>query len=394
VFHEGRLFFGGTKSLPQTLFGSRVSDFFNFDPGEQLDDSAVQATLDTNTFNAIVDIYSGRHLQVFTTGGEFYVPQSLDDPITPANLIVKQQSAYGMRPGIRLQNIDGATLFIQRQGKALQDFVFTDVQSAYSSAKVSLLSSHLLKSPSEMATRVSTSTDEGDRLLIVNDDDGSIICYTLLRVQNVIAPSEWTTDGDFLNVGVDVDSIYTVVKRTVNGTDIYLVELFDDAIYLDSAKSGGAASSVTMDHLEGETVQVIRDGVVEGEQTVPASPFTITFAEAATASYQVGLNYSTEIKTLPVEPRLQSGSLRGFKKRIFEVNAEIFETQSMTIGGKEVAFRQFDTDMLDAAVPEFTGIKTLHGILGYTYEGQITIGQSVPLKMTVLGIDYKISAGQ
>jgi len=394
VFHEGRLFFGGSKSLPSTLWGSRVSDFFNFDPGEQLDDSSVEATLDTGTFNAIVDIYSGRHLQIFTTGGEFYVPQSLDDPITPANLIVKQQSAYGMRPGIRLQNIDGATLFIQRQGKALQDFVFADVQSAYTSAKVSLLSSHLLRSPSEMATRVSTSTDEGDRLLIVNDDDGSIVCYTLLRSQNVIAPSEWTTDGEFLNVGVDVDSIYTVVKRTVNGADVYLVELFDDAIYLDSAKSGGAASSVTMDHLEGETVQVIRDGVVEAEQTVPATPFTITFAEAATASYQVGLNYGIEIKTLPVEPRLQSGSLRGFKKRIFEVNAEIFETQSMTIGGKEIAFRQFDTNMLDAAVPEFTGIKTLHGILGYTYEGQITIGQSVPLKMTVLGIDYKISAGQ
>jgi len=394
VFHEGRLFFGGSKSLPSTLWGSRVSVFFDFSLNEALDDDSVQATLDTGTFNAIVDLYSGRHLQVFTTGGEFYVPQSLDDPITPANLIVKQQSAYGMKPGIRLQNIDGATLFIQRQGKSLQDFVFTDMQSAYSSAKVSLLSSHLLRSPSEMATRVATSTDEGDRLLIVNDDDGSIVCYTLLRTQNVIAPSEWTTDGDFLNVGVDVDSIYTVVKRTVNGADIYLVELFDDAIYLDSAKSGGAASSVTMDHLQGETVQVIRDGVVEAEQTVPASPFTITFAAAATASYQVGLNYSTEIKTLPVEPRLQSGSLRGFKKRVFEVNAEIFETQSMTIGGKEIAFRQFDTDMLDAAVPEFTGIKTLHGILGYTYEGQITIGQSVPLKMTVLGIDYKISAGQ
>ena len=394
VFHEGRLFFGGTKSLPQTLFGSRVSDFFNFDPGEQLDDSAVQATLDTNTFNAIVDIYSGRHLQIFTTGGEFYVPQSLDDPITPANLIVKQQSAYGMRPGIRVQNIDGASLFIQRQGKALQDFVFADVQNAYTSAKVSLLSTHLLKSPGEMATRVATSTDEGDRLLIVNDDDGSIACYTLLRSQNVIAPSEWTTDGDFLNVGVDVDSIYTVVKRTVNSADVYLVERFDDSIYLDSAKSGGAASSVTMGHLQGETVQIIRDGVVEPEQTVPASPFTVTFAEAATASHQVGLNYTPEIKTLPVEPRLQGGSLRGFKKRIFEVNAEIFETQSMTIGSKEVAFRKFGEDILDEAVPEFTGIKTLHGILGYTYEGQITIGQSVPLKMTVLGIDYKVSAGQ
>ena len=89
-------------------------------PGESLDDAAVEATLDTGTFNAIVDVYAGRHLQVFTTGGEFYVPQSLDEPITPSNLIVKQQTAFGMKPGIRVQNVDGASLYIQRQGKALQ----------------------------------------------------------------------------------------------------------------------------------------------------------------------------------------------------------------------------------------------------------------------------------
>ena len=394
TFHEGRLFFGGSKSRPSTIWGSRVSSFFDFSPNESLDDDAVEATLDTGTFNAIVDVYAGRHLQVFTTGGEFYVPQSLDTPITPSNLIVKQQSAYGMKPGIRLQNIDGATLFIQRQGKALQDFLYADVQNAYASAKISLLSSHLLKSPEEMATRVATSTDEGDRLLIVNGDDGSMACYTLLRSQNVIAPSEWTTDGEFINVGTDIDSIYVVVKRTVNGSDVYFVELFDDEIFVDSAKSGGAAASVTMDHLQGESVQVIRDGVVEDAQTVPASPYTITFAQAATSSYQVGLNFQTEIKTLPVEPGLQSGPLRGFKKRIFEVNAEVYDTQSLTIGGKEISFRRLDGAILDVAVPSFTGIKTLHGILGYTYEGQITIGQSVPLKMTVLGIDYKLSAGQ
>ena len=394
TFHEGRLFLGGTKSRPSTIFGSRVSDFFNFDPGEALDDAAVEATLDTGTFNAIVDIFSGRHLQVFTTGGEFYVPQSLDDPITPSNLIVKQQTGFGTKPGIRLQNIDGATIFVQRQGKALQEFLFTDTQNAYTSAKISLLSSHLLKTPEEMAVRKSTGTDEGDRLLVVNGDDGSIACYTILRSQNVIAPSEWTTDGEFLNVGVDVDDIYVVVKRTVNSGTVYYVELFDSAVLLDSAKTGGAASSTTMDHLEAETVKIIRDGIVEPDQTVPASPFTITFATAATASHQVGLNFTPEVKTLPVEPKLPSGSLKGFKKRIFEVNAELFETQALTINGKEVPFRRFGDDVLDDDVDEFTGIKTLHGILGYTYDGQITIGQTVPLKMTLLGIDFKVSIGQ
>jgi len=394
TFHEGRLFFGGTKSRPSTLYGSRVSDFFNFNPGEALADDGVSATLDTGTFNAIVDIFSGRHLQVFTTGAEFYVPQTLDEPITPTNLIVKQQTAFGMKPGIRLQNVDGSTLFIQRQGKAIQEFIYSDSVQAYTSAKISLLSSHLLKSPGEMSVRVATSTDEGDRLMIVNDDDGSIACYTLLRSQNVIAPSEWTTDGEFLNIGVDVDDIYVVVKRTVNGATVYYVELFDGDTLLDCAKTGGAASSVTMGHLEAATVKIIRDGVIEPDQTVPGSPYTVTFATAASTSYQVGLNFTPEVKTLPVEPNLPSGSLKGFKKRIFEVNAELFETQAMTIEGKEVPFRNFGAAVLDGAVDEFTGIKTLHGILGYTYDGQITIGQDVPLKMTLLGIDYKVSVGQ
>ena len=141
-------------------------------------------------------------------------------------------------------------------------------------------------------------------------------------------------------------------------------------------------------------MQIIRDGIVDPAQTVPGSPYTVTFANPAASNYQVGLNFTPEIKTLPVDPRLPSGPIRGFKKRIFQVNAEVFETQSMTIGGKEVAFRNFGENVLDQAVQEYTGIKTLNGILGYTYEGQITIGQSVPLKMTVLGVDYKLSTGQ
>ena len=394
TFHEGRLYFGGSKSRPSTLWGSRVSDFFNFDQGQSLDDASIDVTLDTGTFNAIVDIFSGRNLQIFTTGGEFTVPQSLGNPITPSNIIVKQQTSFGMKPGIRLQNVDGGTLYIQRQGRALQEFLFSDGVDAYASTKISLLSSHLLKTPEEMAVRVSTSTDEGDRLLIVNADDGTIACYTLLRSQQVVAPSEWTTDGEFVNIGVDIDDIYTVVKRNVNSSDVYYVEVFDDTLLLDCAKTGGAGASTTVDHLEGETIKIIRDGILEADQTVPASPFTITFDQAATSSFEVGLNFTPIIKTLPVEPNLTSGSLKGFKKRIFEVNVELFETQSLTVDGKEVAFRRFGSGVLDEDITEYTGIKTVNGILGYSYDGQITLSQTAPLKMNVLALEYKVSAGQ
>jgi hypothetical protein len=393
VFYEGRLYFGGSSSRPSTLWGSRVSDFFNFDPGESFDDAALEATLDTGRFNAIIDLYAGRNLQVFTTGGEFYIPQTLGDPITPSNLAVQEQTSNGARIGIRVVNVDGATVFVQRQGKALAEFIFSDTVNGYVATKISLLSSHLLKTPEEMAVRRATSTDEGDQLLIVNSEDGTIACYTLLRAQEIIAPSEWVTDGEYVSVGVDIADTYVVVKRNIDGSDVYYVELFDNDLTLDCAKSGTTGASVTgLDFLEGETVKVIRDGIIESDKTVASGE--IDFDLEATESYQVGINYTPEVITLPVEPRLPSGNIRGFKKRILEINSEHFESQAVTVNGEQVAFRQFGEDNLDQAVQPFTGVKRSGPLLGFSNEGKITITQTVPLKMNVLALDYKVSVGQ
>jgi len=393
VFYDGRLYFGGASSRPSTLWGSRVGDFFDFDPGEALDDAAIEVTLDTGRFNAIIDLYAGRNLQIFTTGAEFYIPQTLGDPITPSNIAVQEQTSNGSRPGVRVVNVDGATVFVQRQGKALSEFLFSDTVNGYVTTKISLLSSHLLKSPKEMAVRNATSTNEGNRLLIVNEEDGSIACYTLLRAEEVVAPTEWTTNGDFISVGVDISDTYVVTKRNINGSDAYYVELFDDTLTLDCAVKGTTGSTITgLSFLEGEEVKAIRDGIVEADKTVSSGE--ITLSTAATTSYQVGLNYSPLVVTLPVEPRLASGPLRAFKKRILEINSEHFESFSVTINGEQVAFRQFGEDNLDIPIQPFTGIKTSGPLLGFVNEGKITISQTVPLQMNILALDYKISAGQ
>jgi len=393
IFYEGRLYFGGSSSRPSTLWGSRVGQFFDFDPGESFDDAALEATLDTGRFNAIVDLYAGRNLQVFTTGGEFYIPQTLGDPITPSNLAVQEQTSNGCRPGIRVVNVDGATVFVQRQGKALAEFIFSDTVNGYVATKISLLSSHLLKAPSDMAVRNATSTDEGNRLLIVNAEDGTLACYTLLRSQEIIAPTEWVTDGEFLSVGVDIADTYVVVKRNIDGSDVYYVELFDNSLTLDCATSGTTATTVTgLDFLEGETVKIVRDGIVEADQDVTSG--SITLADPATETYQIGLNFTPNVVTLPAEPRLQSGPIRGFKKRILEINSEHFESQAVTINGEQVAFRQFGNNNLDQEVQPFTGVKRSGPLLGFVNEGKITITQTVPLKMNVLALDYKLSVGQ
>lgn len=393
TFHEGRLYFGGSKSRPSTVWGSKAGLFFDFQATEGLDDDAVEATLDTNTFNAIVDITSGRDLQVFTTAGEFYVPQDGLTPITPTNFFVKSSTKNGARLGMRVQQLESGTLFIQRQGKSLNEFAFTDTQSTYVTSKISLLSGHLLRTPTRMALRRSVATDENDLLMITNQEDGTIAAFSLLRAQNVIAPSRLVTNGAFLDVGVDITTIYVVVGRIVNGSTVFYVERFDDQLQTDSAVTGGAASSVSLSHLVGATVDVILDGAVQANQVVPGGG-TVTFPRAAASSYQVGLDYPVRAVTMPTELRLQVGSRLGFKKRIVEVNALVKDTQHMKINGTTIAFRNYDTQMLDQPVQPFTGTKTLHGILGYTQEGKITIEQDIPLKMTLLGMEYKVATHQ
>jgi hypothetical protein len=399
TFHEGRLYFAGTDSLPATFWASRVEDYFNFDKGRSLDDDAIEATISSSSLNAIGHIYSANNLQIFTSGGEFYVPQAIGEPITPTKLAVRKQTSFGSDPDVELQNVEGSTIFVHRLGKSIQEFVYDDNVQSYISPKISLFSSHLLNSPIDMAVRIGSSTEDGTQLMIVNDD-GTAVCYTIYKDQGVLAATQWVTDGEIINIDVDVDDIYALVKRTVkdaSNNDVVQVycEIFDPDVLLDNTVTGTTAPSVNVStNLRGVDVKIIRDGVVDPDQTVSYSSPSVTFVETPTESFQVGLNFETEIKTLPVEPNLPSGSIRSFKKRVLEVNADLFETQSLTINSQSVSFREFGAVSLGDPIPEYTGLKTAHGLLGYDTNAQITISQDAPLKMTVRGLDYKVSTGQ
>jgi hypothetical protein len=393
TFHEGRLYFGGSKSRPSTVWGSKVGIFFDFQASESLDDDAIDATLDTNQLNTIVDMTSSRDLQVFTTGGEFYVPQTGTDPITPATLVFKAVSRNGMKPGTRVQSLETGTLFVQRQGKALNEFLFSDTQLTYVTQRISLLSGHLLKTPNRIALRRATATDEGDLLYIVNGTDGSMAVYSILRSQQIVAPSEFTTDGQYIDVNIDVTQTYVVVKRTFNGTIRYFLERFEDTLFTDCAFTGGAANGASsLPHI-GKSLNVICDGVPQSNETVSGAG-AITFDRASTTSYETGLAYSVYAKTMPSDVKLQSGTRLSFKKRIVQVNIVVDDTQHLNINNQPLPFRNFDNPLLDLPIQEFTGVKRIDGIRGYTVDGVIEITQTLPLKMTLLGLEYKVAVNQ
>jgi hypothetical protein len=391
TFHQGRLFFGGSKARPSTVWGSKVGLFFDFEGDEGLDDDAVEATLDTNTFNAITDIQSGRDLQLFTTGGEFYVPQEGLNPITPADFFFNSSSANGSREGIRVKKLESGMLFVQRQGKTINEIAYSDVQLTYMTTKISLLAGHLLKNPTSIDLRKAVATDENDLLFILNEDDGTMAVFSLLKAQDVIAASQFTTTGDFIDVGVDITDIYVATKRDDNGVDKYYLEVFDDNTFTDCAKKGGAAASLDMSHIDGATVNVISDGYVELNQTADNA---VTFVNTPTTSCEVGLPIDVQIVTMPVDLAVASGTRIGFRKRIAQVNALLYKTQNIKINNNLVPIRSLGAGALGSPVPEFTGTKKLYGILGYSNEGKITVTQTAPLKLTLLGLDYRISVTQ
>jgi hypothetical protein len=391
TFHEGRLYFGGSKSRPSTIWGSKIGIFDEFMPTEAFDDDAVEATLDTSSLNVIVDMISGRDLQVFTTGAEFYVPQAGTDPITPTTLTFKGVSRNGIKPGTRVQSLESGTVYIQRQGKSINEFLFSDTQLTYVTQRISLLAGHLLKGPTRMALRRANSTDEGDLLLMVNDTDGSMAAFSIMRSQQITAPSEFITDGLFKDVSIDVTDIYAIVRRTFNSTNKFFVELFSFDRFTDCAFIGGSAGGVGsgLPHI-GKSLNVICDGVPQGNETV-TSGGAVTFDRESTTSYEVGLPFTVFAKTMPVEIKLQTGTRIGFKKRIVEINALVDNTQHLALNQNPVPFRTFDNPLLNLPEPTFTGSKRVNGVLGYSREASIEISQSLPLKMTLLGLEYKIA---
>lgn len=237
TFHGGRLWFGGSGDRPQTLWGSKVGSIYDFGFGSGLADEAIDETIDTDDVNQILNIYSGRHLSIFCSSGEFYIPDVTNEPITPDNVQIKRTSSRGSKQGLRLIEITGAVLFIQRNGKALHEFLWAESEQSYTANNISLLASHLIKNTKSIASRQAVTTDESDFVLMVNDenDGGTLTILTTLRSQNVTAFSEHYTDGIFLQTAALDDEMYFAIRRSINGTNHVFLEKFDNDLLVDCA---------------------------------------------------------------------------------------------------------------------------------------------------------------
>ncbi|MHA1597622.1 MAG: hypothetical protein ACTSV1_02785 [Alphaproteobacteria bacterium] len=383
-FHQDRTVIGGARDLPNRLWLSKSADLFNFDLGTGLDDEAIEFAILSDQVNAVRAVFSGRHLQVFTSGAEWMVSGS---PLTPGNIQVHRQTQVGspVSRTVPPRNVDGATLFVPRAGSELREFLFADVEQAYQATDLGMLAHHLI------GQALDQDFDAASRLFHMVMDNGNMATVTIYRAEQVTAWSGQETDGAFKSIAVVSDATYVLVART-GGT---YIEVFDNTLNVDSALVGSSATAKSvwsgLDHLEGQTVKILADGAPVADKIVSGGAVTL---EDDATTVEIGLAFTHTIEPLPPSVGIKGGG----PVRPIAITFRLKDTAALRLdtgrGFQDIPFKRFGPMALDQPPEIFSGDKTVRA-LGWRRDGTKTlwrIEQDTPLDFQLLSVATELAA--
>ena len=383
AFHGRRLWFGGSRDLPNFLWSSQSNDFFNFNVGTALDSESIQGSLGQDDVNNIMHLHSGRHLQIFTDAAILYLRESTTSFVTPTTFEPRFTVPYGSSNATPVR-LDGATLFAQDTKKVIRELLWNDLQDSYTANPISLVSNDMITSAKQITVFYGSTTGPEQWAEVVNDD-GTISVFHSVRSEKIAAWYPWNTTGTFESVTELNGVVYAIVKRTVNSSTVYYLEKFDFDKTVDCAKtlanvSGNVWGGLT--HLVASSVSCVDGTLYHGDFTVNSSG-QITTTETATAPV-AGLNFTRTIKDLPPVIASASGSASGLMKRVGSVAIRVFESVNFSVEGQDFLVRQVNDD-LSQNPTAVSNVYEFH-LTGWTREAQITITQTAPLPFTLLSI--------
>lgn len=393
TFWNNRLWLGGAKSRPQTVWGSKIAGFFDFNFGTAQSADAIEWTADDDEVNAIQNIFGGRTLQVFSQSSEYFSPLQLDRTVTPATFKLERATRHGSSAA-RPVSSDGATIFVELSGRVVREFLFLDVEQSYIADDISFLSEHLINAPVTIALQKSTEAAAGEYTYFVNSD-GTIAVLNRRRAQNFIAWTLWETDGQYEDAAVVGNDLYVTVKRNINGSDVRFVEKFIEGRYTDAGiiltEDPATITFSGLTYLEGEEVSVrSRLGYPLLRRTVDGGEITI---ESSQEEIEVGLPFAPRIRSLAPESASRP-VLSGERRRIVSVNFNIKESYGFEVSNGttnvRVTLAAFGDIILNQVTGLFNGWKRV-GMRGYSREPYIEVMQESPSDLHILSMKMEVT---
>ena len=391
TFHQNRLVFAGSLSQPDSIWFSSSGKYYNFNVGTARNDQSIHVTASVGEINQIRHLVSNRDLQVFTATSEMYVPSFANQPLTPTNTQVQRQTPFGC-DFVRPQALDGATMFVQKGGAIVREYIFTDSEAAYIAPPVSLISSHLIKTPIEMNTMYGAMSRSESYVFLVNYG-GTLSVFNSNRGEKRAGWTEFTSQGNFVSTVTIDDRVFAnVLYDKGNGNKKIALCEFDETYNLDVSTVYSGTNGVfntTGFYSDGAVLSVVNGNNYIGEFTVANNQIDVSAISPTLSQAEIGLKFDVTLTTNPLDVATQNGPITGTNRRLGSVVVDFNNTLSATVNGSNLVLRNVTDDLSNQLTP-LTGKKEFR-LMGYSRDPQVTITQNAPLPLQVNGIVTELS---
>jgi len=251
TFFEGRAIFAATNADPHTCWGSVSNDYDNFTLGTN-DGDAFKYVFPTK--NRILWLASKSDILAGANGDEWILSGN-GAPLTPSNVSLKRQSAYGSAD-IQAEPVNESVFYVQKGGKRIREYSYNRDVDSYISPDLTILAEHITESG---IACYALQTNPNTIFWCVRND-GVLIGLTYDRMYNVVGWHRHITDGEVESIAVipktDEDEIWIIVKREIDGQTKRYIEYFKsrdfgsdqaDCFYVHCGLTfdGGSAKDIT-----------------------------------------------------------------------------------------------------------------------------------------------------
>jgi hypothetical protein len=215
-FHDGRIWYGGTRGKGSRIWGGELDDFYNFLTGS-LDDSGLDVTLGATEANDILWLASHNRAMIVGTSGQEWTIDGGDAEtvITPTKARARMRTKHGSY-GIQPEVVAESLLWVSRSGRSMREFTYSFQVDGYTAPDMTQLVG-LLDGKIVQTAYQSSPTP----IVWAVTDTGKLYSFTYDREQSVTAWAMHTTgnaDGhSFESVAViygnDIDEVYVTTLR-------------------------------------------------------------------------------------------------------------------------------------------------------------------------------------
>jgi len=331
LFYQQRLWIGGSKGRPQTVWGSRTNNYNDFENIGAFDNDSIEAPIASKETNEIVNIFDNRGLQIFTNAEEYVANE---DSLTPDNIFITKTTSNGSLSKAEPISVAGNTLFLEKNGKSLLNFVYTETEANYVTGNVSRLSSHLINNPTRLAIDYNSDRETGN-YLYMSKTDGELLVTCIDLEQKINAFSRFNTNGLVKDILVLKSDVYLLVQR---GVILYLEKIAD--VKVDGSILKGASQTVTgLDKWEDMEVRVYTKTTDYGLFTVDSG--SITLPSVPTETLYIGEDFECKLTSNDL---FISNETTSKYKRISRATITTLNTTDITFNGRA---KSSTTDIFD-----------------------------------------------